>query len=194
MNTAAEQPGKPAPANARRIKWQLHAAIFGTLSVLAALACWAIAGEAGVSRGFATAGNQIADIAVQLVFGLVIAASISILLPRDKVARWLGADSGFKGLALASVLGSLMPGAPMAAFPIVVALGQAGARQGTLVAFLTGWAALSIPRLFIWEIPLLGLGFGTLRLVAGLPLPILAGLGTDFIYEQIERRREKAHG
>ena len=172
---------RPVPSG-RKPDWRRQALAFGGVSLFAALLCYILRGEAAVWAGLDMARGQFFDVAIQLALGLLIAALISVLLPRDKIARWLGEESGFKGLGIATVLGALMPGAPLAVFPIVAALSQAGARNGTLVAFLASWAALSVSRLFVWEIPLLGLDFGLLRMLVGLPLPFLAGLLADQLH------------
>jgi len=86
---------------------------------------------------------------------------------RPKVARALS--------ELATGLGAVTPGGPFAAFPIVYALFLAGADIGAVVAYLTGWSVLALHRVIIWELPLLGPEFAIVRLLASLPLPILAG-------------------
>lgn len=168
--------------------------IFAVISTLAGALCYLLRGESAFLAGLDMARGQFVDVAVQLIFGLLIAASISVLLPRDKVARWLGQESGLRGLLIATVLGALMPGTPLAVFPIVAALSQAGARNGTLVAFLASWAALSVSRLFVWEIPLLGLDFGLLRMLVGLPLPFLAGYLADLLHTVPRRHGATING
>lgn len=177
---------RPAPLQ-RKPNWRRQALAFAAISTLAGALCYFLQGEAALLAGLDVARSQFLDVAIQLLLGLIIAASISVLLPKDKVARWLGQESGFRGLLIATALGALMPGAPLAVFPIVAALSQAGARNGTLVAFLASWAALSVSRLFVWEIPLLGLDFGLLRMLVGLPLPFLAGYLADLLHALSQR-------
>lgn len=105
----------------------------------------------------------------------MIASAVGVLVPKDKVARWLGSESGFGGLAIAGALGMITPGGPYASFPLVLSLSKAGADIGALIAFLTAWAASSASRLFIWEIPMLGFDFAILRFVVSIPLPLIAG-------------------
>jgi uncharacterized membrane protein YraQ (UPF0718 family) len=87
----------------------------------------------------------------------------------------MGAESGWRGLAIASLAGIATPGGPIAAFPLVLVLAQAGADRGALVAFTTAWALNGFQRILVWEVPLLGPEFALLRFLAGLPLPLLAG-------------------
>jgi uncharacterized membrane protein YraQ (UPF0718 family) len=88
----------------------------------------------------------------------------------------MGAESGTRGLLVATLCGMAMPGGPMAAFPLVLVLAQAGADRGALIAFVTAWALNGFQRVLVWEVPLLGADFALLRFLCGLPLGVLAGL------------------
>jgi uncharacterized membrane protein YraQ (UPF0718 family) len=112
----------------------------------------------------------------RVLLALMVAGLVQAVLPRDKVAYWVGSESGFRGIVIATVAGALTPGGPMTSFPFVVALYMAGADRGSLVAYLTSWELLGFQRFMIWEVPLLGPEFALLRGLANLPLPILAGL------------------
>jgi uncharacterized membrane protein YraQ (UPF0718 family) len=106
------------------------------------------------------------------------------LLPRDRVTAWLGAESGWRGLMLATAAGILTPGGPFASFPIVVALYRAGADIGTTVAYLTGWSLIGLNRLLVWELPFLGPEFAWVRFAVSLPLSLLTGWMARFLIER----------
>lgn len=106
---------------------------------------------------------------------LFMAAFLQIMVPREIVARLIGARAGFRGVLIATVAGALTPGGPVTSFPIVVALYAAGASKGALVAYITSWAMLGIQRVLVWEFPLMGAHFTGLRLLASLALPVIAG-------------------
>ncbi|MEW5423226.1 permease [Amorphus sp. 3PC139-8] len=163
-----------SPPKRRRIDWSILA--FVILAIVAAVAIWRRGGPAEVVESATEAGWTIVAIVPQLVLGILVASFAQAIVPRDKVARALGTDSGMKGLMIATFMGTIMPGGPFASFPIVVALAQAGADTGALVTFVTAWATVSLARLFVWEVPFMGLDFGLLRFLASLPLPIIAGL------------------
>lgn len=156
--------------------WIPQATGFVLAAIAAGVLCYLLRGEAVVVGSLRASADQFGGIILDLVCGLVMAACIGALLPKDKVARWLGEESGWRGLFVASGLGILMPGGPFASFPLVLALSKAGADMGALIAFLTAWGALSASRVLIWEIPLLGSDFVFTRLLVTLPLPLLAGL------------------
>jgi len=108
--------------------------------------------------------------------GVLLAGFLQGLLPRDAITRRMGAESGLAGLALATLAGIATPGGPMASFPMVLVLAAAGADRGTLVAYITAWSLLGFQRTLVWELPILGADFAALRVLACLPLPLLAGL------------------
>jgi uncharacterized membrane protein YraQ (UPF0718 family) len=158
--------------------------IFLTITTIAATAVYCLHGEVAVKTSATDAWGQLVALLIELVLGLVIASAVGALVPKDKVARWLGAESGFSGLLIASSLGMITPGGPYASFPLVLGLSKAGADIGALIAFLTAWAASSVSRLVIWEIPMLGFDFAMLRFVVSVPLPLVAGFAARVISQR----------
>ena len=76
---------------------------------------------------------------------------ISKVLPRELMTRWLGDESGFRGLVIAAIAGSLTPGGPFVQFPIVAALLKSGAGIAPLMTYISAWSLLGINRLFIFQ-------------------------------------------
>lgn len=58
----------------------------------------------------------VAILSPKIAAGLFIAATLPLLMPRDKVAQWIGRESGLRGLALAAAAGAAIPGGPMMTF------------------------------------------------------------------------------
>jgi uncharacterized membrane protein YraQ (UPF0718 family) len=112
---------------------------------------------------------------------LLIAAAIQVLLPREKVARWLGEKAGLRGIVLATGAGMVTPGGPMTSFPVVNALHEAGTGRRALIAYVTSWSTLGFQRILMWELPLMGIEFATFRFLVTLPLPIVASLISSFV-------------
>lgn len=137
--------------------------------------CWWLLGGDGFVVALESDGRLLLDIAPRLAAALVISGMLQVLIPKETVGRWLGGESGFKGLLIATAAGALTPGGPIVSFPLVVALGAAGADIGCLVAFLTAWSTLSVNRVIVWELPLLGEDFVVYRLLGSFFLPLLAG-------------------
>ena len=108
--------------------------------------------------------------------GVILVGFLQVLVPSDIVARWLGKESGFKGILIATIAGAVTPGGPMISFPMIIALKKGGADTGSLIAYLTAWTTIGLTRTLAWEIPLMGIEFTFTRVVSSLILPVLAGI------------------
>ena len=112
----------------------------------------------------------------RIVLAVMSAGFIGALLPSEAVGAVLGPETGLWGILVASVLGCLIPGGPMLAFPIAVALLTAGSGVPQVVALLSGWSIFTINRFVTWELPVMGGGYAARRMLASALLPPLAGL------------------
>ncbi len=113
----------------------------------------------------------------RIMLGVIGAGYIAALLPQEMVGRWLGADSGVTGIAIAMIGGALTPGGPVIGFSIGAAALKGGAGTPQVIAYCTAWALFAVQRLFIWELGVMPHRMVWLRLAASWPLPILAALG-----------------
>ena len=111
----------------------------------------------------------------RLVPALILAGLMQVLVPQDVVARHFGRDAGFRGLVIASAAGVLTPGGPMVSVPLLVALANSGAAMPSLVAYMTAWSLFGLQRIIAWEAPLMGWRFVSVRVLASLALPLIAG-------------------
>ncbi len=118
-----------------------------------------------------------------LIFAFAISGLIQVLVPKENVARWLGKESGWRGIWLGCFAGALTPGGPYTSFPIVAALHQAGASLGTLVAYVTAWSLWAVARLPI-ESALISPKFMIFRLLSNILFPPLAGAIAHFIFSK----------
>lgn len=157
--------------------------VFISLAIGLGVLCYATAGTAAFRIALSQAGALLLTVLPQLAGGLLIAGLIKQLICKDRIAFLLGENSGLRGLAIATVAGTLTPGGPFMSFPIVYALWTSGAQAGALVTYITAWALLGFVKLIVWELPLMGIEFTWMRFFICLPLPILAGL----IAQRLER-------
>lgn len=155
--------------------------IFAVLTGASGIACYLVRGPQAFLASFSRDLDLVGMVGPRLGAALLIAASIQVLLPRDKIARWLGDQAGMKGILLATVAGMVTPGGPMTSFPVVNALHEAGTGRRALVAYLTSWSTQGFQRILMWELPLMGIEFATFRFIVSLPLPIIAGLISRYI-------------
>lgn len=116
------------------------------------------------------------DMVPKVLAGSLIGAFIALMIPRELVARWVGAESGFSGILIATLFGMLLPGGPFTIYPIAAAFLVIGADAGAAIAFITSWTLLGYNRALIWEMPFFGFDFVAWRVLAAIPLPIIAGL------------------
>jgi hypothetical protein len=70
------------------------------------------------------------DIQPKVLAACIIAALVAVLLPRETVSRWVGAESGFLGLVIGTLAGVILPGGPITIFPIASAFIAVGADVG----------------------------------------------------------------
>jgi len=125
--------------------------------------------------GLKLAGNLLLQIIPILIFAFIIAGMIQVLVPTEMISRWVGAESGFRGILIGTAIGGFMPGGPYVSLPIAAGLLRAGAGIGTMVALITAWSLLAVSRLPI-EIGLIGWKFTLIRLACVFFFPPIAGL------------------
>ncbi len=104
--------------------------------------------------------------AVLLLMGL-----FSVWIPKEMISRYLGHNSGVRGIVLALLFGSLPTGPLYAAFPLTKELLNKGASPANIFIFLAAWACIKIPQELVemkflgWQFMLARLGFTILVVV-----------------------------
>jgi hypothetical protein len=106
--------------------------------------------------------------------GVVGSGFVAEALPNEWVAPWLGPQSGFLGVVIATIGGALTPGGPVVGFSIGAAALKSGAGAPQVIAYTTAWALYAIHRLVIWEVPMMPARIVWLRAMVSLPLPFMA--------------------
>jgi len=125
--------------------------------------------------GIKLGGKMFVNILPILILSFAIAGLIQVLIPRDAIAKWLGAEAGFKSIIIGCVAGALTPGAPYISFPIVAGLYKAGASLGAVVGFVAAWSLWQVYRVPI-EVAILGPKVAMVRFLSTLIFPPIAGL------------------
>jgi uncharacterized membrane protein YraQ (UPF0718 family) len=132
-------------------------------------------GEGQHIVGMKSAMSMVVQIAPLLIFAFIVAGMVQVLIPHELILKWVGAESGMRGILLGSLAGGLSPGGPYVNLPIAAALLRSGAGIGTMVAFLTGWSLWAFARLPM-EVGILGWRFTLIRLACTCFFPPIAGL------------------
>ncbi len=133
--------------------------------------------------GLKSAGNLLLQITPLLIFAFVVAGMIQVLIPGEMISRWIGAESGFRGILIGSAIGGITPGGPFISMPIAAGLLRTGASIGTMVAFMTAWSLWSVHRLPM-EVGLLGWKFTLIRLACTFFFPPIAGLIANLFFSR----------
>lgn len=116
-----------------------------------------------------------------LVVAFVIVGYVNVLAPQELVSKWIGPESGWRGLFVGTGAGMLLPGGPYVVFPLIAALYQAGAGIGPTLAMITSWAGLALLSVS-FELPFLGWRFSIVRLGLSLLVPPLVGLAARILF------------
>ena len=132
----------------------------------------------GLKAGFAI----LIQILPLLILAFIVAGMVQALLPREVVASWVGAESGWKGILIGTAAGSLTPGGPFVSLPMVAGFFRAGAGMGTMVAYITAWSLLSVARLPM-EIGILGWRFTAVRIACTWFMAPLAGVLANVFFK-----------
>lgn len=132
-------------------------------------------GEGQHLTGMKSALNMTVEILPLLVFAFIVAGMVQVLIPPELLSKWVGAESGMRGILIGSVAGGLAPGGPYVSLPVAAGLLRAGASVGTMVAFLTGWSLWAVSRLPM-EVGILGWKFTLIRIASTFFFPPIAGL------------------
>jgi len=135
--------------------------------------------------GMKSALNMIVEILPLLIFAFIMAGMIRTLLPQELISRWVGEESGIRGILVGTIAGGLTPGGPYVSLPVVAGLLRSGAGVGTLVAYLTAWSLWAVTRMPM-EIGILGWKFTFVRLASTFFFPPIAGLIAHVFFSGIK--------
>ncbi len=120
--------------------------------------------------------TSLAKVLPVLGFALIAASCLVYLVPPEFVAKWIGKDSGIKGILIGSVAGMIVPpGGPIVVYTIAAGLLKSGASFATMVSFVTAYNLLAVHR-FPFELTMVGWKFLALRTASVILLAPLAGL------------------
>jgi uncharacterized membrane protein YraQ (UPF0718 family) len=152
-----------------------------TVTLIVAVVAVILLGIAGMQgqdvalAGLQAAGRTLWHNLLLLLLGFLIAGLAQVLIPKELITRWLGAEAGVKGIIIGCVVGGLVPGAPYATFPLIAALYRSGASLGAVVGFVSAWALWSVSRLPV-EMGLIDPKPALIRYAVTFIVPPIAGL------------------
>jgi len=167
---------EPAPQRRRRRAFDWSTAAIAAISLGAAAAVYWRDGREHFLVILETDLTLFGEMLPKVLAGCLIGAFVTLILPREMVARWVGHESGLNGLLIAALFGFILPGGPITIYPVAGAFLLMGADAGAVVTFIVSWTLIGYTRALVWELPFFGSEFVIWRIAEALPLPILAGL------------------
>ena len=155
---------------------------------LIALALFIVAtlqGDGKNVAGLKSAWGMTWQIIPLLIFAFIVAGLVQTLIPKEMIARWVGDESGLRGILFGTLAGAFTPGGPYVSLPLAAGLLKAGAGIGTMVAFVTAWALLSVARLPL-EAGIMGWRFTLIHMLSVIIFAPIAGLIANLIVKWIK--------
>ena len=110
-----------------------------------------------------------------MAVSMLIAGLLERSIDRHLLYRLFGAQNGFRGVLLATLLGSLGTGSLWGVYPLAAAMLTARASLPSVMAFTTSWMLISIPR-SASEFPFFGIRLTFVRMALSYAVSILAGV------------------
>lgn len=158
----------------RRSSMVIPTMVMGSLAIIL-LFIGFYRGQGDHVSGLRITMNMTVEILPLLVFAFIVAGMVQVLIPKELISKWVGEESGMRGILLGTVAGGLSPGGPFVSLPIAAGLMRSGAGIGTMVAYLTGWSLWAVARMPM-EVGILGWKFAFIRVVCTFFFPPIAGL------------------
>ena len=134
-------------------------------------------------EGLKVGGNSLLKVLPLILVAFALGGLLQVLIPSGFFSKWLGPQSGFKGILLGSLLGGITPGPMYLAFPAASGLLKGGASIGTVISYIIAWDTWQIRRLPL-EVALIGWKFVLIRFAIALPLSVLAGLLANLVFSK----------
>jgi uncharacterized membrane protein YraQ (UPF0718 family) len=155
-----------------------------TLLVYVLFAVYSPSTREKTAESVVSGANSLIRISLLLLSGIFLGSLVGTFLPRDVIAGVLGKESGFNGILLGTLFGAVLPGGPFVLFPVLAALYSSGAGIPPMVAMIFAWSCIALTRIPM-ELGYLSVADGQkiiwLRVLLGIPVPIVAGLLAGFI-------------
>lgn len=124
--------------------------------------------------------NYLKEIILIFPAVLILMGLADVWIPQEKVEKYLGNNSGLKGLVLSILMGALPTGPVFIAFPLASDLLKKGASIMNIVVLLGAWGSLKFTQIGV-EIHFLGLEFAFYRVILTLLGIIAIGFLTSLL-------------
>jgi uncharacterized membrane protein YraQ (UPF0718 family) len=128
------------------------------------------------SSGLLKSAHLFNKVWFRLLLGFFLGGCIQVLIPKELILKWLGADSGFKGILIGSYLGIFATGGPYVWMPVVASLYKSGADIGPVISMIAARGIIGLQMLVVWQIPFFGIELSMARYIPCLLIPPIVGI------------------
>ncbi|MBO8128672.1 MAG: permease [Peptococcaceae bacterium] len=159
--------------------------------IFLALLAYTRGGTGLLLTGLYNGGQIIWQVLPLILIAFAVAGLLQTVISKETVSKWLGKESGIKGIFLGALAGALVPGGPYVFFPLAATFLVSGAEIGTVIAFLAAKNLWTLSRLPI-EIALLGSHITLVRYAVTFIFPVLLGVLANVLFShRVEAIREQ---
>ncbi|AOT71556.1 permease [Geosporobacter ferrireducens] len=144
---------------------------FFLITVIGMLVILLINREIGM-RAIHITGFSLKEMLLVIPPVFVLLGLLDVWVPKETMIRYMGEESGLKGILLAILLGSAAAGPLYGAFPVAAVFMKKGVKFSNVLIFIGAWSTTKIPML-LFEISALGVKFALTRLFVDIPGIIL---------------------
>jgi uncharacterized membrane protein YraQ (UPF0718 family) len=118
---------------------------------------------------------------------------LDVWVPREIMLKYMGEDSGLKGIILSVIIGSAAAGPLYGAFPVAAVFMKKGVKFSNILIFIGAWSTTKIP-MILFEASSLGMKFALTRLLVDIPGIIIIAIILSKIIskDEIEKLYENA--
>ncbi|NLZ48564.1 MAG: permease [Clostridiales bacterium] len=109
---------------------------------------------------------------------MILLGLVDVWISREKMMKYMGEDSGLKGIILSIIIASIGAGPMYAAFPFTAVLIKKGVKFSNVITFMNAWCVIKISTV-LFEISSLGYNFTFLRLIIDIPGVIIMAYLTE---------------
>ncbi len=132
-------------------------------------------------KSFSIAVYSFKEMALVIPPVFVLLGLLDIWVPRKTMMKYMGEESGVKGIILSIIIGSAAAGPLYGAFPVAAVFMKKGVKFSNILIFIGAWSTTKIP-MFLFEVSALGSRFAVTRLLIDIPgIIIIAYLLSAFI-------------
>lgn len=118
----------------------------------------------------------------------VLLGLLDVWVPKETMMKYMGENSGLKGIILAIVIGSAAAGPLYGAFPVAAVFMKKGVKFSNVLIFIGAWSTTKIP-MFLFELSSLGVKFALTRLLVDIPGIILIAYTLCFLIDNSEIKK-----